>query len=292
MPERIKVLKTYKIFIDGKFPRTESGRYFQIKSNNIPIANICLSSKKDLRNAVVAARKAFHPWSEKTAYNRSQILYRIAEMLESRKTQFLDELLIQGVSKKVANKEIERSIDRIIYFAGWADKINQVFGAVNPVATSHFNFTLLEPVGVVGLLSSDESPLLGLVSAIIPVIVSGNTCVVVASEKYPLSSISFAEVISNSDVSSGVINILTGSKKELEPPMSLHMDINALGIFSENFDKQLFVNATENLKRITSFNDVQINNDDFESPYVIKNFMEAKTTWHPIEVDFTKSSSY
>jgi len=292
MSERIKVLKTYKIFIDGKFPRTESGRYYQLKSKDIPYANVCLSSKKDLRNAVVAARKAFQPWSNKTAYNRSQILYRIAEMLESRKTQFLDELLVQGVSKKDASKELDQSIDRIIYFAGWADKINQVFGAVNPVATSHFNFTLLEPMGVVGLLSSDESPLLGLISSIIPVIVSGNSCVVIASEKHPLSSISFAEVISNSDVPSGVVNILTGTKKELATPMSLHMDINALGIFSQNMDKQLFINATENLKRISSYNDVQIQSNDFESPYIIKNFMESKTTWHPIEFDFTKSSNY
>ena len=292
MSERIKVLKTYKIFIDGKFPRTESGRYYQLKSKDIPYANVCLSSKKDLRNAVVAARKAFQPWSKKTAYNRGQILYRIAEMLESRKTQFLDELLVQGVSKKDASKELDQSIDRIIYFAGWADKINQVFGAVNPVATSHFNFTLLEPMGIVGLLSSDESPLLGLISSIIPVIVSGNSCVVIASEKHPLSSISFAEVISNSDVPSGVVNILTGTKKELATPMSLHMDINALGIFSQNMDKQLLINATENLKRISSYNDVQIQSNDFESPYIIKKFMEAKTTWHPIEFDFTKSSNY
>ncbi len=292
MPERIKVLKTYKIFIDGKFPRTESGRYYQLKSKDIPYANVCLSSKKDLRNAVVAARKAFQPWSKKTAYNRGQILYRIAEMLESRKTQFLDELLVQGISKKDASKELDQSIDRIIYFAGWADKINQVFGAVNPVATSHFNFTLLEPMGIVGLLSSDESPLLGLISSIIPVIVSGNSCVVIASEKHPLSSISFAEVISNSDVPSGVVNILTGTKKELATPMSLHMDINALGIFSQNMDKQLLINATENLKRISSYNDVQIQSNDFESPYIIKKFMEAKTTWHPVEFDFTKSSNY
>jgi acyl-CoA reductase-like NAD-dependent aldehyde dehydrogenase len=292
MSERIKVLKTYKIFIDGKFPRTESGRYYQLKSKDIPYANVCLSSKKDLRNAVVAARKAFQPWSKKTAYNRGQILYRIAEMLESRKTQFLDELLVQGVSKKDASKELDQSIDRIIYFAGWADKINQVFGAVNPVATSHFNFTLLEPMGIVGLLSSDESPLLGLISSIIPVIVSGNSCVAIASEKHPLSSISFAEVISNSDVPSGVVNILTGTKKELATPMSLHMDINALGIFSHNMDKQLLINATENLKRISSHNDVQIQSNDFESPYIIKKFMEAKTTWHPVEFDFTKSRNY
>ena len=292
MSERIKVLKTYKIFIDGKFPRTESGRYYQLKSNDKPFANVCMSSKKDLRNAVVAARKAFQPWADKTAYNRSQILYRIAEMLESRKNQFTDELVVQGFSKKDASKELDQSIDRIIYFAGWADKINQVFGAVNPVATSHFNFTLLEPMGIVGLLSSDKSPLLGLISSIIPVIVSGNSCVVIASEKYPLSSISFAEVIANSDVPSGVVNILTGTKKELVTPTSLHMDINALGIFSQNMDRQLFINATENLKRISSYNEVQIQSKDFESPYIIKNFMEAKTTWHPIEFDFTKSSNY
>ena len=160
MSERINVLKTYKIFIGGKFPRTESGRYYQPKINNKAIGNICLSSRKDVRNAVVAARSAFEKWSGATAFNRSQILYRIAEMIEGRKTQFIDELIFQGETKKEAEKEVALTIDRVIYFAGWSDKINQVFGSVNPVASSHFNFSMLEPTGVVGVVAPEKSSLL------------------------------------------------------------------------------------------------------------------------------------
>ena len=174
---------------------------------------MCLSSRKDLRNAVVAARGAFEKWSGATAYNRSQILYRIAEMMEGRKSQFIDELVLQGLDKKNAVKEVENSIDRVIYFAGWSDKINQVFGSVNPVATSHFNFTLLEPMGVIGVVAPEESGLLGLISTICPIIVSGNTALVIASENIPLSSITLAEILATSDVPSGVVNILTGQKR-------------------------------------------------------------------------------
>jgi acyl-CoA reductase-like NAD-dependent aldehyde dehydrogenase len=292
MSERIKVLKTYKIFIGGKFPRTESGRYYQTKNNGIPIANICLSSRKDIKNAVAAARKAFSGWSTRTAFNRSQILYRIAEMLETRKSQFLEELVLQGWTNKNAELEIHKTIDRIIYFAGWADKINQVFGSVNPVATSHFNFTMLEPMGVVGLITNEETPLLGIASCIIPSIVSGNTVVVLASEKAPLSALTFAEVISNSDVPPGVVNILSGNKQELSPHIYSHMDVNAIGDFSDLTNDEIKLTAVENLKRIRSFEASDISNDNFDSPYVIKDFMEAKTTWHPIESGFANSNSY
>tara|TARA_B110000305_G_scaffold134527_1_gene150198 strand:- start:57 stop:941 length:885 start_codon:yes stop_codon:yes gene_type:complete len=294
MSKRIKILKTYKIFIDGKFPRTESGRYTQLKKDNIPLANVCLSSKKDIKNAVLSARNAFESWSNKSAYNRSQVLYRIAEILEGNKNQFLEELILQGVDPKKAILEIDQSIDRIIYFAGWADKINPIFGSVNPVASSHFNFTILEPMGVVAIVAPEDSSLLGLISSIIPVIVSGNTTVSIASEKLPLCAISLAEVISNSDVPNGVVNIVTGKKEELAPHLAQHMDVNALGLNLENKvlkDKMVF-EATNNLKRVVDISQYNIQESEFEAPYIVKNFMEAKTTWHPIEKDFTSSNNY
>lgn len=294
MSNRIKVLKTYKIFIDGKFPRTESGRYVKLVKNNIPIANVCLSSRKDFKNSVASARKIFDSWASKSAYNRAQIMYRIAEMLESRKEQFIEELILQGYNKEKSIVELDKSIDRIIYFAGWSDKINQVFGSVNPVASSHYNFTVLEPTGVVGLISSEESPLLGLISLIIPAIVTGNTTVIIASEKFPLTSISLAELISNSDVPGGVVNILTGSKSELIPHLAKHMDVNSIGFTEEKKDlrDQIYLDAVNNLKRLVEIPKSKIESEEIESPYIIKKFMEAKTTWHPIEKDFTSSNSY
>ena len=294
MSKRIKILKTYKIFIDGKFPRTESGRYTQLKKDNIPIANVCLSSKKDIKNAVLFARNAFESWSNKSAYNRSQVLYRIAEMLEGNKNQFLEELILQGVDPKKAILEIDQSIDRIIYFAGWADKINPIFGSVNPVASSHFNFTILEPMGVVAIVAPEENSLLGLLSSIIPVILSGNTCVAIVSEKLPLCAISLAEVISNSDVPNGVVNIITGNKEELAPHLAQHMDVNALGIDIENKDlkNKMFLESCNNLKRVVDVSKYNIKESNFESPYIVQKFMEAKTTWHPIEKDFTSSNNY
>lgn len=294
MSKRIKVLKTYKIFIDGKFPRTESGRYYQLKKDNISIANVCLSSRKDLRNAVLSARNAFESWSNKSAYNRSQILYRIAEMMEGKKTQFIEELILQGEDSNKAILEIDQSIDRIIYFAGWPDKINPIFGSVNPVASSHFNFTILEPMGVVGIVAPEKISLLGLVSSIIPVILSGNTCLAIVSEKLPLCAISLAEVISNSDVPNGVVNIITGSKDELAPHLAQHMDVNALGIKIDNKElkNKMFFQASNNLKRVVDVSKYKIEDSSFESPYIIKKFMEAKTTWHPIEKDFTSTNNY
>ena len=294
MSKRIKVLKTYKIFIDGKFPRTESGRYYQLKKDKVPIANVCLASRKDIRNAVLSARNAFESWSNKSAYNRSQILYRIAEMMEGNKNQFIEELIHQGEDSKKAILEIDHSIDRIIYFAGWPDKINSIFGSVNPVASSHFNFTILEPMGVVGIVAPEKNSLLGLISSTIPVILSGNTCVAIASETLPLCAISLAEIISNSDVPNGVVNIITGSKDELAPHLAQHMDVNALGINIDNKElkNQMFFQASNNLKRVVDVSKYKIEDSSFESPYIVKKFMEAKTIWHPIEKDFSSTNNY
>ena len=213
---RLAVAKTYKIYIGGKFPRTESARYYPLedKKGNV-IANICRGSRKDFRNAMVAARSAQAGWAKASAYLRGQILYRIAEMLEGRREQFVAELRLQGVAARAAEKEVDASIDRLVYFAGWADKYQQVFSSVNPVSSAHFNFSVLEPTGVVAILAPENSGLLGLVSNIAPAIVGGNSCVVLASESQPLCAVSFAEVLHASDVPGGVVNILTGYRSEL-----------------------------------------------------------------------------
>ena len=291
---RIEVLKTYKIYIGGKFPRTESGRFYNPKSGGKSIGNICLSSRKDFRNAVVAARSAFNGWLGATAYNRSQILYRIAEMLEGRKAQFVEELTQQGNTKPQAEKEVNSSIDRIIYYAGWCDKYVQLFSAVNPVATSHFNFTVPEPTGVVAVIAPEASGLLGLITTIMPIIASGNTCVVLASENKPLCAVTFAEVLNSSDVPGGVVNILTGKRKELIPHMASHMDVNAF-LYGGNDKKEIIEiqkAAVDNLKRVVlkDFNDLSTSNH--ESPYYIEEFLEMKTTWHPIEKIGASGSGY
>ena len=293
MAERINVLKTYKIFIGGKFPRTESGRFYQLNNRSKAIANVCLSSRKDLRNAVVAARGAFEKWSGSTAYNRSQILYRMAEMMEGRKDQFISELVLQGVDRKEATVEVDLSIDRVIYFAGWADKINQVFGSVNPVATSHFNFSLMEPMGVVGLVAPENSGLLGLVSSLCPILVSGNCAVVLASEKLPLCSITLAEVLVTSDVPEGVVNILTGKKEEIMVHLAKHMDVNAIYL-TDNLEhkKSVQEEAIHNLKRVVVGKQKSWDDRTVENPYIITNFMETKTTWHPVEVISVTDSGY
>ena len=294
MSNRISILKTYKIFIGGKFPRTESGRFYKLKVNNNAIANVCLSSRKDLKNAVSAARKAFSNWSEASAYNRSQILYRIAEMMEGRKAQFLEDLVLQGVDKQSAKKEINISIDRVIYFAGWPDKINQVFGSINPVASSHFNFSLLEPMGVVGVIPPESPGLLGLISSLCPVILSGNTSVVISSETYPLTAISLAEVLANSDVPNGSVNVLTGKKKELIPHLSKHMDVNAIYLNDneKKYEKAIKLDAVDNLKRIILPDSNNWMDNKVENPYIITNFMETKTTWHPIEKNSSSVKGY
>ncbi len=282
---RIEVLKTYKIYIGGKFPRTESGRYYQPTVNGKPLGNICQSSRKDFRNAVVAARSAQGAWSARSAYNKSQILYRIAEVLEGRKSQFIDELIQQGSTKNQAQKEVESSIDHLIYYAGWCDKYIQIFSAVNPVASSHFNFSVPEPTGVVAVLAPEETGLIGLVSQIAPIIAGGNTCVVLASESKPLSAVTFSEVLATSDVPGGVVNILTGNREELLPFFSTHMDVNAILYCGNNQQelKTIQENAITNLKRVVNKNVKDWIKEENETPYSILDFQETKTTWHPIE---------
>lgn len=291
---QLNVVKTYKIYIGGQFPRTESGRSYLLKdANGNPIANVCQSSKKDIRNAVQAARKAFGSWSERSAFNRGQILYRIAEMLEGRKTQFIEELTLQGQGLVSATNEIEICIDRIVYYSGWCDKYQQILSSVNPVNSSHFNFSMAEPTGVVGILADQDTSLLGLVSQLMPVIAGGNTAVLISSEARPLCSISFAEVLETSDVPAGVVNILTGSATELLPTLAEHMDVNA--IFLSNVDKEMEKNtqlsAVDNLKR------VMVKNDDWTQENAqginyISSFQEIKTTWHPIEQIGGATNSY
>jgi acyl-CoA reductase-like NAD-dependent aldehyde dehydrogenase len=283
---RVEVLKTYKIYIGGQFPRTESGRYYVATNNKgEQLANVCLSSRKDFRDAVVAARSAFKGWSARAAFNRGQILYRIAEMLEGRKTQFIEELVHQDVSKSQAQKEVNLSIDRLIWYAGWCDKYQQIFGTVNPVASSHFNFSVPEPTGVVAAIAPQDNSLLGLVSVIAPIIAGGNTCIVLASETKPLCSITFAEVINSSDVPGGVVNILTGKVSELAPQFAAHMDVNAV-VYCGNdniIQKDMQIKGASNVKRIIIHKDINWFSEDGQSPYFILDTQEIKTTWHPIE---------
>jgi len=282
--KRIAVAKTYKIYIGGKFPRTESGRYFALQDgkDNV-IANMCRGSRKDFRNAVVAARSAQPGWAKASAYLRGQILYRIAEMLEGRREQFIAELQQQGSTVRAAEKEIDLSIDRLIYYAGWTDKYQQVFSSVNPVSSSHFNFSVLEATGVVSILAPDDSSLLGLISNIAPAIAGGNTCVVLASESKPLCAISFAEVLHASDVPAGVVNILTGFRAELTEFFASHMDVNAV-IYCDGgkaLAKEVQTLAADNIKRVIERTRVDWLRDA-ENPYLIRDTQEVKTTWHPI----------
>lgn len=280
------VLKTYKMYIGGEFPRTESGRFYKVfDSEGELLANACLASRKDFRNAVVSARGAFAGWNKRSAYNRSQILYRIAEMLETRRAQFEKSLSQIGFNAAEAEADVNASIDRLIYYAGWADKYQQVFGTVNPVASAHFNFSLMDATGVVALFAPEVSPLLGLISTIAPAIVGGNTCVVLASEKYPVPAIDFAEVLNSSDVPGGVVNILTGKKEELAEHFSSHMDVNAVCYFdalSTEMKKMIDLKAAENIKRVIKHTIEDWYAPEAESPYFITDLQETKTTWHPV----------
>lgn len=282
----LEVLKTYKMYIGGQFPRTESGRFYKVhNSNGDLLANACLGSRKDVRNAVKTARGAFGGWSKRNAYNRGQILYRVAEMMESRRAEFMKELTQIGFSEKDAEADINASIDRWIYYAGWTDKYQQVFGSVNPVASAHFNFSILEPTGVVGIIAPEESPLLGLSSMIAATLAGGNTCVVLASEKYPLPSIVLAEVLNTSDVPGGVVNIITGKREELVEHLAGHMDVNAL-CYTDALPAEMVTNidelAAENIKRILKQRVDDWYADDAQNPYFITQFQETKTTWHPV----------
>ncbi len=282
---KLNILKTYKIFIGGAFPRTESGRYYKVSNaKGDLLANACLSSRKDFRNAVVAARKSFDGWSTRAHFNRGQILYRIAEMLEGRKTQFIEELMLQGATRNAAEKEVQQSIDRCVYYSGWCDKYSALYSSVNPVASSHFNFSVPEPTGVVSVIAPEESSLLGLLSAILPAIAGGNTCVVLASESKPLCAITFAEVLATSDLPGGVVNILTGNSKELHTHFSSHMDVNAIVYCKDNLSEQKAIaeNASLNVKRSFIWNKDWARNQN-QNPYLILDLQEIKTTWHPIE---------
>jgi acyl-CoA reductase-like NAD-dependent aldehyde dehydrogenase len=266
MPSRLPVRKTYKLFVGGAFPRSESGRTFLVDGQNVARA-----SRKDLRDAVQAARGAFPKWSGMTAYNRGQVLYRVAEMVESRKAGFAE---LTG-----SEAEVDSVVDRWVWYAGWADKFAQIVGSSNPVAAPYFNFTVPEPTGVVGIVAPDEPPLGGLVSRLAPAMIGGNTAVVVASESSPLVAIELAEALATSDVPGGVVNILTGYRAELAPWLAGHMDVNALDLTGADGQvEELERAAAENVKRVVR------GPADGQSPWEIVSFTELKTVWHPIGV--------
>ncbi len=282
MSERLEVKKTYKLYIGGAFPRSESGRTYEVKGpGGRFIANACLASRKDLKDAVVAARSAQNSWASATAYLRGQILYRIAEMLEGRTEQFIKEITAsEGISESKAEREVIAAIDRWVWYAGWSDKLAVMAGSTNPVSGPYYNFTIPEPMGVIGAIATNENSLLGLVNAIAPIIVSGNSCIALASGPSPLSAMTFAEVLATSDLPHGVCNILTGSKEELAPWFASHMDINGLdisGVDEPSLISDIKTAGAQNLKRIHSFGRT-------EDPKRILAFMEAKTIWHPIGV--------
>jgi acyl-CoA reductase-like NAD-dependent aldehyde dehydrogenase len=285
---RLDVRKTYKLYIGGKFPRSESGRYLPAKSpGGEHLDNFAHASRKDFRDAVVAARPAADSWSKATAYNRGQILYRAAEMLQNRASELVNEISRStGAPAAKANREVTTAIDRLVHFAGWTDKYSQVFGSVNPVASSHFNFTTPEPTGVVVVLAPDEPSLLGLVSLIAPVIVGGNSAVVVASEKFPLPAATFAEILATSDLPGGVVNILTGKRAELVPHIASHMDVNAIidGTGDAELGAKLQAGTAINLKRYANHSLAPADwfTAKAEDPYWILDTVEFKTAWHPI----------
>jgi acyl-CoA reductase-like NAD-dependent aldehyde dehydrogenase len=262
---RLPVNKTYKLFVGGAFPRSESGRSYEVEG-----ANVARASRKDLRDAVRAAREAFPKWAGLTAYNRGQVLYRVAEIMEGRRAQFAE---LTG-----SEAEVDAAVDRWVWYAGWTDKLAQLLGSSNPVAGPYFNFTIPEPTGVVGIVAPEEPPLAGLVTRLAPVLVGGNSAVVVASERRPLAAITLAEVLSTSDLPGGVVNVLTGRKEELCPVLAAHMDVNALDLAGAQDDREELERlAAENVKRV-------VRNGDGQSPWHAAAFLEMKTVWHPIGV--------
>jgi acyl-CoA reductase-like NAD-dependent aldehyde dehydrogenase len=291
--ERLGVRKTYKLFIGGEFPRTESGRSYLVHAaDGELLANACRGTRKDIRDAVRAARKAQPGWAGKTASNRSQVLYRIAEMMEGRHDQFIAEVrAAEGVGAQRGRRLVDAAIDRWVWYAGWADKYPQVLGNVNPVGGSYFNFSIPEPTGVVGIVAAEDSSLLGLVSRLAPVIVSGNAAVVLASQSRPLPAITLSEVIATSDVPGGVVNVITGLRRELVPHLAAHMDVNALDGFGLDPSEVATVEeaATDNVKRFARPPAGGLDRYDWlspsaQSPYLIGEFVEIKTVWHPIGV--------
>jgi acyl-CoA reductase-like NAD-dependent aldehyde dehydrogenase len=305
MASRIPVTKTPKVYVGGQFIRSESGRVFPVreagggkreagsgkresgKAGGGLLGNIPQCTRKDLRNAVEAAAKAGPDWAHRTPYNRGQIIYRLAEMLESRSGEMAESLVISGAATKAAAaKEVSASVDRLIYYAGWADKYEQVLGNTNPVAGPFFNFTVAEPMGIVGIIADDAAPLLGLLSQLAPVIVAGNTCVALASQEFPYPAIVLGELLAVSDLPGGVVNILTGFRKELVPTFATHTHIRGLSaVVSAEEKKQLQLGAAESIKRVRSRkrdDEFDWNGERSQSVYEIRDFIEFKTTWHPI----------
>jgi acyl-CoA reductase-like NAD-dependent aldehyde dehydrogenase len=289
--QRLEVRKTYKLYIGGEFPRTESGRAYEVFSaKGELLANACRATRKDIRDAVRAARTALPGWSARTAFNRSQILYRIAELMEGRRDQFIAEVMAaEGVGRRRAMRVTDAAIDRWVWYAGWADKFTQVNGSVNPVNGSYFNFSVPEPSGVVGVIAPESSSLLGLVSRLAPVIVSGNCAVVLASETRPLPAVTLTEVLATSDVPGGVVNLITGLRRELVLHLAGHMDVNALDAYGLDPAQGIAVEelATENVKRMVrpprdGADAVDWLDPRAQSPYLIGEFTETKTVWHPI----------
>jgi acyl-CoA reductase-like NAD-dependent aldehyde dehydrogenase len=305
MAPRIPVTKTPKVYVGGQFIRSESGRVFPVreagggrreagsgkresgKAGGGLLGNIPQCTRKDLRNAVEAAAKAGPDWAHRTPYNRGQIIYRLAEMLESRSAEMAESLVISGAATKAAAaKEVSASVDRLIYYAGWADKYEQVLGNTNPVAGPFFNFTVAEPMGIVGIIADDSAPLLGLLSQVAPVIVAGNTCIALASQEFPYPAIVLGELLAVSDLPGGVVNILTGFRKELVPTFATHTHIRGLSaVVSAEEKKQLQLGAAESIKRVRSRkrdDEFDWNGEKSQSVYEIRDFIEFKTTWHPI----------
>ena len=289
--DRIGVRKTYKLYIGGAFPRTESGRAYEVfGAKGQLLANASRGTRKDIREAVRAARKAQPGWGSKTAYNRSQILYRIAELMEGRRDQFVAEVMAaEGVGRARAARLVDASIDRWVWYAGWADKYTQSIGTVNPVAGPYFNFSIPEPTGVVGMVAPEASSLLGLVSRLAPIIVSGNAAVVISSETRPLPGVTLSEVLATSDVPGGVVNLITGLRRELVGHLAGHMDVNALDAFGADPLERAALEevAVENVKRFVRPPSSGLERYDWlaeraQSPYHIGEFVEIKTVWHPI----------
>ncbi|MES4901122.1 MULTISPECIES: aldehyde dehydrogenase family protein [unclassified Streptomyces] len=292
--ERLGVLKTYKLFVGGKFPRSESGRVYEVTTATSAagaagkgtwLANAPLSSRKDARDAVVAARKAFGGWSGATAYNRGQILYRVAEMLEGRREQFAREIGdAEGLGRSKAAAVVDAAIDRWVWYAGWSDKVAQIAGAANPVAGPYFNLSTPEPTGVVAVLAPQDSSFLGLVSVIAPAIVTGNTAVVVASERAPLPALSLGEVLATSDLPGGVVNVLSGRTAEIATPLAAHQDVNAIDLAGADAElaRSLEESAADNLKRVLRPQPVDWSADPGTARLLA--FLETKTVWHPMGV--------
>jgi len=289
--DRIGVRKTYKLYIGGAFPRTESGRAYEVfGAKGELLANASRGTRKDIREAVRAARKAFPGWASKTAYNRSQILYRIAELMEGRRDQFLAEVMAaEGLSRARAMRAVDAAIDRWVWYAGWADKYPQMIGTVNPVAGPYFNFSVPEPTGVVGMIAPEGSSLLGLVSRLAPIIVSGNATVVISSETRPLPAVTLTEVLATSDVPGGVVNLITGLRRELVGHLAGHMDVNALDAFGAAPDEAASLEeiAVDNVKRFVRPPAAGLERYDWlseraQSPYLIGEYVEIKTVWHPV----------